>query len=42
MARLRAADPVHRLSNLKDRIPLRRSEDRARLEEGFRLAGLPE
>ena len=42
MARLREADPSHRISNLRDRIPLRRPEDRARLEEGLRLAGLPE
>jgi len=42
MARLRAADPLHRISNLSDRIPLRRPQDRARLEEGLRLAGLPE
>jgi TolB-like protein/tetratricopeptide (TPR) repeat protein len=42
MARLRAADPLHRISKLSDRIPLRRPEDRARLEEGLRLAGLPE
>ena len=42
MARLREADPSHRISNLKDRIPLRRPGDRARLEQGLRLAGLPE
>src|SRR5262245_17632761 len=42
MARLRAADSLHRISNLSDRIPLRRPQDRARLEEGLRLAGLPE
>jgi tetratricopeptide (TPR) repeat protein len=42
VARLRDADPLHRISNLRDRIPLRRPEDCARLEEGLRLAGLPE
>jgi tetratricopeptide (TPR) repeat protein len=42
MRRLREADPLHRISNLNDRIPLRRLEDRARLEDGLRKAGLPE
>ena len=42
MARLREADPSHCLSNIKDRIPLRRLEDYAKLEEGLRKAGLPE
>ena len=42
VARLLIADPSLRISNLKDRIPLRRSEDRSRLEEGLRKAGLPE
>jgi TolB-like protein len=42
MRRLREADPLHRISNLKDRIPLRLLEDRARLEDGLRKAGLPE
>ena len=42
MARLREADPSHRLSNIKDRVPLRRLEDYAKLEEGLRKAGLPE
>jgi TolB-like protein len=41
-ARLRRADPSHRVSNVKDRIPLRRPEDLAKLEEGVRKAGLPE
>jgi len=42
MARLRQIDPELRVSNLKDMTPLRRPEDRARLEEGLRKAGLPE
>jgi TolB-like protein len=42
MARLREADPSHCLSNIKDRVPLRRLEDYAKLEEGLRKAGLPE
>jgi adenylate cyclase len=43
MARLREIDPTLRLSNL-ERVaaPLRRAEDRARLIEGLRKAGLPE
>jgi TolB-like protein/class 3 adenylate cyclase len=36
------ADPTFRLSNMWTRIPFRRAEDRARLEEGLRKAGLPE
>ena len=39
---LREADPTFRLSNMWTRIPLRRPEDRARLEEGLRKGGLPE
>jgi len=42
MARLRQIDPEMRVSDLKDMVPLRRPEDRARLEEGMRKAGLPE
>ena len=42
IAALREADPSFRVSNLSSRIPLRRPEDRARLEEGLRKAGLPE
>ena len=42
MARLREIDPELRVSNIKDMVPLRRPEDRARLEEGMRKAGLPE
>jgi adenylate cyclase len=40
--RLREIDPTFRLSDLKDRVPLRRPEDIARLAEGLRKAGLPE
>jgi tetratricopeptide (TPR) repeat protein len=40
-ARLRQLEPALRLSNLKDLVPLRRSEDFARLAEGLREAGLP-
>jgi TolB-like protein len=42
MARLRQIDPELRVCDLKDLVPLRRPEDRARLEEGMRKAGLPE
>ena len=35
-------DPTLRLSNLKDLVPLKRSEDLAKLAEGLRKAGLPE
>ena len=42
MVRLRQLEPTLRLSNLKDLVPLRRSEDFARLTEGLREAGLPE
>jgi hypothetical protein len=40
-ARLRELDPSLRVSNLEKFIPLRRSEDFARLAEGLRGAGLP-
>ena len=42
MARLRQLDPARRVSTVKDWIPLRRPDDLKRLEEGLRLAGLPE
>jgi TolB-like protein len=42
MIRLRQLEPSLRLSNLKDLVPLQRSEDFARLAEGLREAGLPE
>jgi hypothetical protein len=34
-------DPTMRISNIRDRFPLRRDEDLAMLSEGFRLAGVP-
>jgi adenylate cyclase len=40
--RLRGLDPAFRISNLADRVPLRRPEDLARLAEGLQKAGLPE
>ena len=40
--RLRQVDPTLRVSNLKDRLPLRRPDDLARYAEGLRKAGLPE
>jgi tetratricopeptide (TPR) repeat protein len=42
MERLRQIDPTLTVSNLGDRLPLRRVEDFAKLAEGLRLAGLPE
>jgi TolB-like protein len=42
MARLRELDPAMRVANVKIWAPLRRPEDLARLEEGLRIAGLPE
>jgi len=42
VARLCQLDPNLRPSNLKDLIPLRRSEDLARLADGLRKAGIPE
>jgi hypothetical protein len=35
-------DPALRVSQIKGMIPIRRPDDLARLEEGLRLAGLPE
>jgi len=40
--RLRQVDPALRVSNLKDRVPLRRPDDLTRYQEGLRKAGLPE
>ena len=40
--RLRQVDPALRVSNLKDRLPLRRPDDLTRYQEGLRMAGLPE
>lgn len=42
MQRLHELDPSLRVSNLKDWLPIQRSEDLARFAEGLRLAGLPE
>jgi TolB-like protein len=42
MARYRELDPTCRISSLKDRAPVRRPEDVAKLTEGLRKAGLPE
>jgi TolB-like protein len=42
VTRLRQLEPTLCMSNLEDLIPLRRSEDFARLAEGLRKAGLPE
>jgi TolB-like protein/tetratricopeptide (TPR) repeat protein len=39
---LRQLDPELRVSNLGERIPLRRAQDRQRLAQGLRKAGLPE
>jgi TolB-like protein len=42
MDRLRQIDPALRISNLKERHPIRRAADLARVAEGLRMAGLPE
>jgi TolB-like protein len=42
MARMRELDPTLRISEVKDRVPLRRPDDLARYEEGLQKAGLPE
>ena len=42
MDRLRQIDPALRISNLKERHPIRRPADLARFAEGLRMAGLPE
>jgi TolB-like protein len=42
MERLRQIDPTLRISNLKDRHPIRRPADLATLADGLRIAGLPE
>jgi tetratricopeptide (TPR) repeat protein len=42
IAHLCQLDPQFRVSNLVDRVPLRRPEDLARYAEGLRKAGLPE
>jgi hypothetical protein len=35
-------DPVARVSNVNDRLALRREQDIQKFEQGLRLAGLPE
>lgn len=42
MQRLHELDPSLRVSNLKDWLPIQRSEDLKRFADGLRLAGLPE
>jgi hypothetical protein len=42
MARLRQITPELRISNLKDHVPICRSEDLEHWVEGLRKAGLPE
>ena len=38
----RQDDPTLRISTIRERFPLRRDEDLARIVEGYRLAGVPE
>jgi TolB-like protein len=42
MRRLRQLDPTLRISNLKDWLPIQRSDNLATLMDGLRRAGLPE
>jgi tetratricopeptide (TPR) repeat protein len=42
MVRMREVDPALRLSNLKDLLPLLRTEDFAKWADALRKAGLPE
>jgi tetratricopeptide (TPR) repeat protein len=42
IARLRQLEPAFRISDLRDRTPLRRPQDLATLTDGLRRAGLPE
>ncbi|HET8996999.1 MAG TPA: winged helix-turn-helix domain-containing protein [Acetobacteraceae bacterium] len=42
MAHLRRLDPTWRISQIADRFPIRRPEDRAIFTDGLRKAGLPE
>jgi TolB-like protein len=42
MAQLRKLDPLLRISNLGDWLPIRRAEDLATFADGLRRAGLPE
>ena len=41
MAKMRALNPDMRISDLKDLVPFRRSDDFARYTSGLHLAGLP-
>jgi hypothetical protein len=41
MGQLRQIDPALHISNVRDLYPLRRPEDRAKLIDGLRKAGLP-
>ena len=42
VARLHQLAPSLRVTDVKDWVPFRRSEDLARMEDGLRKAGLPE
>jgi tetratricopeptide (TPR) repeat protein len=42
LTRLRELDPGASIANFCERAPLRRREDRERLESGLRRAGMPE
>ena len=42
MAQVRKLDPLLRISNLGDWLPIRRAEDLATFADGLRAAGLPE
>ena len=42
MAQVRKLDPLLRISNLGDWLPIRRAEDLATFADGLRKAGLPE
>jgi TolB-like protein/tetratricopeptide (TPR) repeat protein len=42
IARFRQLEPAFRIADLKERTPLRRPQDLARLADGLRKAGLPE
>jgi tetratricopeptide (TPR) repeat protein len=42
IARVRQIDPTFCVSNLKDRVAVRRPNDLAKFTEGLRIAGLPE
>ena len=42
MRHLRKLDPVLRIANIGDWLPIRRPEDLAAFTDGLRQAGLPE